>query len=264
MATNGARKMFSAELKMREAQGNEDAGPIALPPSFHGAGQGPGNGASNSSVSNQVLLNAINALSEKIHASGDLEIADTEEVPEPDADLERDLEMAHNLRSELRAMARSIKETKSEIKAMRVGNTGDDSLVTASSELDAVVMATEEATDAILNASETIEALAAKIQLNTVNDDDRQATEDIQEQTIKMLEACNFQDITGQHITKVVNTLKFIEERIDAMIDIWGADDIEEVDASVTPDNEGDKGLHNGPALKGNGIDQNDIDKLFD
>ena len=77
-------------------------------------------------------------------------------------------------------------------------------------------------------------------------------------------EACNFQDITGQRITKVVNTLKFVEERIDAMIEIWGEDDIAEVDPSVTPDSEGDSALLNGPALGDEGIDQNDIDKLFD
>ena len=264
MATNGTRKLFSAELKMLEAQAGADAGAIEPSPSFHGASRSPASSAGNGSVSNQDLLSAITALSKRIGGGGDLELAEIEDNPEPSADLEQDMEMAHNMRSELRAMARSIKETKSEIKAMRVGGKGDDTLLTASSELDAVVMATEEATDSILNASETIEALAAKIQLNAVSDEDRQATEDIQEQTIKMLEACNFQDITGQRITKVVNTLKFVEERIDAMIDIWGADDIEEVDASVTPDNEGDKGLLNGPALDGEGIDQNDIDKLFD
>lgn len=267
MATNGTRKLFSAELKMLEAQGNGDASTIE-PPSFHGARHGSANGSGNrtrgGSVSNQDLLSAITALSDIIGVTDDLERAETGDIPELDAEFEHDLEMAHNLRSELRAMARSIKETKAEIKAMRVGGKGDDALLTASSELDAVVMATEEATNTILNASETIESLAAKIQLNAVNDDDRQATEDIQEQTIKMLEACNFQDITGQRITKVVNTLKFVEERIDAMIDIWGEDDIAEVDASVAPDNDSDKGLLNGPALEGEGIDQNDIDKLFD
>jgi len=79
-----------------------------------------------------------------------------------------------------------------------------------------------------------------------------------------MLEACNFQDITGQRITKVVNTLKFVEERIDAMIEIWGEEDIAEVAPSVTPDSQGDSALLNGPSLNGEGIDQNDIDKLLD
>ena len=77
-------------------------------------------------------------------------------------------------------------------------------------------------------------------------------------------EAYNFQDITDQRITKVVNTLKFVEERIAAMIEIWGEDDIAEVDPSVTPDSEDDSVPLNGPALGDEGIDQNDIDKLFD
>ena len=173
MATNGTRKLFSAELKMLEAQAGADAGAIEPSPSFHGASR---SSAGNGSVSNQDLLSAITALSNRIGGGGDLELAETEDIPAPDADLEQDMEMAHNMRSELRAMARSIKETKSEIKAMRVGGKGDDTLLTASSELDAVVMATEEATDSILNASETIEALAAKIHLNAVSDEDRQAT----------------------------------------------------------------------------------------
>ena len=39
---------------------------------------------------------------------------------------------------------------------------------------------------------------------------------------IKIFEACNFQDLTGQRITKVVGTLKFIETHIVRMMEIWG------------------------------------------
>ena len=38
--------------------------------------------------------------------------------------------------------------------------------------------------------------------------------------------ACSFQDITGQRTDKVVQALRFIEQRINAMIEIWGVDDI--------------------------------------
>ncbi len=38
--------------------------------------------------------------------------------------------------------------------------------------------------------------------------------------------ACSFQDITGQRTEKVVKALRFIEQRINAMIEIWGVDDI--------------------------------------
>ena len=70
MPMNGTRKMFSAELKMLESQGKADPGLIALAPSVNGAGSGAGHGVGNGSVSNQALLNAIQAMSDKISASG--------------------------------------------------------------------------------------------------------------------------------------------------------------------------------------------------
>ena len=162
-------------------------------------------------------------------------------------------------------MARSIKETKAEIKALRIGDRGGDALLTASSELDAVVMATEEATNSILGSSETIEALASKIQANAVTDDDRQATEDILEQTIKMLEACNFQDITGQRTTKVIKALKSIEERVEGLVTAFG-DEIAKY-AAANPkqkkEPEGEEALLNGPQLEGKGVSQADIDAMF-
>jgi chemotaxis regulatin CheY-phosphate phosphatase CheZ len=41
------------------------------------------------------------------------------------------------------------------------------------------------------------------------------------EAVVKIFEACNFQDLTGQRITKVVRALSFIEERVEAMMGVW-------------------------------------------
>lgn len=41
------------------------------------------------------------------------------------------------------------------------------------------------------------------------------------EMIVRIFEACNFQDLTGQRITKVVRALSFIEERVDAMMGVW-------------------------------------------
>jgi chemotaxis protein CheZ len=38
---------------------------------------------------------------------------------------------------------------------------------------------------------------------------------------VQVFESCNFQDLTGQRISKVVATLKFIETHIIKMMDIW-------------------------------------------
>ena len=88
--------------------------------------------------------------------------------------------------------------------------------------------------------------------------------DEMSERIVNIFEACNFQDITGQRITKVVNTMNFIDERIKRMMDIWGGS---ELFKGLVPEQEesapaGDT-LH-GPALPDERISQADIDALFD
>ena len=80
-----------------------------------------------------------------------------------------------------------------------------------------------------------------------------------------MFEACAFQDITGQRVTKVLGSLKFIEERINAMADLWGRKGLSEAPVRADKDDDGPKGERlEGPALEGEGTSQDDIDKIFD
>jgi hypothetical protein len=63
-------------------------------------------------------------------------------------------------------------------------------------------------------------------------------------------------------MTRVVNALRFIERRVNTMIEIWG------VDALVPPvveaaDTRPDAHLMNGPQTGGEAVSQNDIDALF-
>ena len=87
--------------------------------------------------------------------------------------------------------------------------------------------------------------------------------DDAMGKTINIMEACNFQDLSGQRTTKVVKTIQYLEERILSMIDIWG----EEGFNGIEVDNEaleGDAALLNGPQDQETAIDQSDIDALFD
>ena len=83
---------------------------------------------------------------------------------------------------------------------------------------------------------------------------------------VKIFEACNFQDLTGQRITKVVATLKFIETHILRMMEIWGGlDAFKDIQAEAIAEREGDARLLNGPKIDGEGghASQDDIDSLF-
>ena len=89
------------------------------------------------------------------------------------------------------------------------------------------------------------------------------AEEDGQE-LATITEACSFQDITSQRVNKVVQTIRYIQDRIVAMIGIWGTEAFIYLPVrEEQPHNEGETVL-NGPALGNERLIQNDFDALFD
>jgi chemotaxis protein CheZ len=77
------------------------------------------------------------------------------------------------------------------------------------------------------------------------------------------MEACTFQDITGQRVTKIIRSMQFVEERVLAMVDLMGRDSVEKKAAVLSDETPEKDPLLNGPQLPGNAISQDDIDKLF-
>ena len=86
---------------------------------------------------------------------------------------------------------------------------------------------------------------------------------EINAKTIAILEACNFQDISGQRTNKVVKTINYLEERILTMIEIWGAEGFKDIDVERET-LEGDAALLQGPQMEEAAISQDDVDALFD
>ena len=77
-------------------------------------------------------------------------------------------------------------------------------------------------------------------------------------------EACSFQDITGQRINKVVKSVTYVEQRVHAIIEVWGKDMLDDVSVAVEgQDKSADEKLVNGPQLEGSGLSQDDVDALF-
>ncbi len=170
---------------------------------------------------------------------------------------------ARDVRLEIAQMVRTIGRAKTEIAAIKHPYAEDDRIMAAAGELDAIVVATETATEDILGAAEKIESLAE--QLREQNADIEEvvvASDHLANEATKIFQACNFQDITGQRTQKVVKTLRFIEGRILAMIEIWGRQAFE--DLPVEPlDGEDTGNLMNGPQLDDQGLTQADIDALM-
>ena len=133
-----------------------------------------------------------------------------------------------------------------------------------SDQLDAIVQATEEATDTIMGCMEKNDDIVIELKKSVTDPTQVKLLDQISANGADVFEGCSFQDITGQRITKDIKSVTYVEDRVNSLIEVWGKDEIDRIE--VNPDVEktdGDKLLH-GPALEGEGITQDEIDKLFE
>jgi chemotaxis protein CheZ len=192
------------------------------------------------------------------------------EVAEANAMLETyraQIEQCEKLKVELDLIYDAITRTKREIAVLHGKSFNGEEMAKVNGELGAVVGGTEEATQQILEAAESIDNAATALSKVTSPDQQKLLSEEIQERVVSIFEACNFQDLTGQRIKKVMNTMKFIENHITVMMEIWGGVDAIKAHAPAIVDTrEGDAKLLNGPKLEGDvgHVSQDDIDALFD
>ena len=156
---------------------------------------------------------------------------------------------------ECRALSEYISNARSEIAALQPGNLETDRIPRAGMELDAIVQQTEEATNTIMAAAEEI------MGADTSDAEAYQAL--VQDAIMRIFEACSFQDITGQRISKVVQTLAHIETRVAELRDLLGVTEDDIAAARAEESDDPDKDLLRGPALQGEGIDQSEVDALM-
>ena len=173
------------------------------------------------------------------------------------------------IQQELTAITQVVREARSDIAALKATDTGSNRIEAATGELDEIVAATERATTDILNATEKIQEITMSMPRDDADLAER--IDAVEAWCIEIMTACSFQDITGQRTTKVVNTLRYIEQRVNTMIEIWGVERIaaEPVSESGSShrkmgDTRPDAHLLNGPQLGGPEVSQDDIDALFD
>jgi chemotaxis protein CheZ len=205
------------------------------------------------------LVARLSTLKTQIPSYSRDEIADV--VSEMLSTMEGDLsEMNLKLYAEVESLARYIVTAKSEIAALRPDEIMSEHLPNATDELDAIVGSTEEATNGILQAMEQLESLTGAMS--------PEIAEQVTAAVTLVYESCNFQDITGQRITKVVRALKHIESKVDALVAAFGDEITKYKHAHPQAEPEAadkmdDKALLNGPQLPDTASKQDDIDALL-
>ncbi len=155
-----------------------------------------------------------------------------------------------SLLGEVEELGRTIATAKAEIAALQFNDIAASHIPSATDELDAIVAHTAAATEAILETCETLDRVAGEVS--------GEMAQALQGATTRIYEACSFQDITGQRITKVVATLKTIDAKVALIVDTFNGRRSTEVAVTQAP-----IVLENGPQLLGHAMDQSDIDKLL-
>jgi chemotaxis protein CheZ len=186
----------------------------------------------------------------------------------------REIAEVMQLKTELEGIRSAIEQTKVEIATLHVGRPAQVGIGQISDEIGAIVQQTELAANTILNAAERIEMEMSAI---IAHIDDKALAErhvsDVMMEVSQLYEACNFQDLTGQRLSRVMETFGFVEQRIDKMLHIWGGlsaiDHLLKSEADAKREAEhsiGDQALANGPQVAGTAghVGQLEIDALFD
>ncbi|HOO51089.1 MAG TPA: protein phosphatase CheZ [Alphaproteobacteria bacterium] len=192
---------------------------------------------SNKEIRRDKVINLINSVIEKVGAQGEIS--------------------REHIYDELKSLHDIIEATRSEINATRATDISGTHIPTATDELDAVVEATEVATGTIMDSCEAVTEYAENL--------DPAHKDFLVGEITKILEACTFQDITGQRITKVVKSLKTIDEKVNHLLEVLGDKLPTHTDATEAEDTRsGDEKLLNGPQMADKAISQDEIDKLLE
>lgn len=157
-----------------------------------------------------------------------------------------------------------MERIKEELAHVKHPNAANDHFNKAADQLDAIVQATEEATNTIMEATESTSNIAEELKEHIQIAEVTEKFDKIVENSNKVFEACSFQDITGQRISKIVKTMNLLEGTLSSLVVIIGKDSIAALPVSTDHSETEDDVPMEGPALEGEGVSQAEIDAMFD
>ena len=174
----------------------------------------------------------------------------------------------------LSELAKVINNARRELSGVDAKNLHREELPHASQELEEIVKTTEKATNKIVDACERIQSTNSRIKdrlmaLDPPIDEDammgiEDAFDEAESHISSIYEACNFQDITGQRIKKVMTVLQDIERQVMHLVIVFGlqgkGETLSEADRRELLE---EADLLQGPNKKGEGLEQDDIDDIL-
>lgn len=158
-------------------------------------------------------------------------------------------------RSERELLLAYVRAAREAISELRPAEMRAKRLPSAMNEIGMIIETTESAANQIMDAASAILELPPELTQDSYR-------AEVEQRCLSMMGACSFQDLTGQRSTKIIEMLLHIEDKLGRLAHLLSEDEhAEEVAADVEPPS-GDV-LLNGPAMPGEGVDQDDIDRMF-
>jgi chemotaxis protein CheZ len=168
------------------------------------------------------------------------------------------------LKRELVGLFGHLNKLRRELASLHSGDEQD--FASMAETLDDIVQNTEAASNTILESMEAIDEIIVGLRAKGDPETDEVCNR-INDRVNQVFEACSFQDLTGQRISRLVKGLTFIEDRVNSMIKVWGRDEITKVIEEVKQDSvdgkSSDEVLLHGPQSASTAINQDEVDKLF-
>ncbi len=161
-------------------------------------------------------------------------------------------EQDDDLSTEVRAITRHIEKTQIELGELPPKELTFESIPKADEDLREVVASTESATQSILDSAETI--------MSADPDDLEDYRQTVDNAVVSIFEACCFQDMTGQRISRVAETLGHISEHIKYVTDVING----QGGAHLKPTVKSGDPLMNGPQSAKDAISQDLADNVFE
>lgn len=168
------------------------------------------------------------------------------------------------LEQNLQALFTYIQRVRREIAALNHSGDGDDKFATMGKQLDGIVEATMDASHTIMDAVESNNDAVKKLQETARKRDQIALLNRITDNNNAIFEACAFQDLTGQRVSKIIKSVSYVEERIGALREIWGEHELSKVEIDPEEEPSADEKLMHGPQNKAEAISQAEIDRLFE
>lgn len=173
------------------------------------------------------------------------------------------IQEAETLRKELMGLFQYIQRVRMEIANISRPADEDYHFESMAEQLDSVVKATDEASNTIMGAVETNEEIVGKLRALVTDPAQKKLLDDLSNNDMSILEACAFQDLTGQRVNKVAKSVTYVEARVNALVEVWGREELEDVVIEKVEKTADEKLLH-GPQDADKAISQAEIDSLFD